>query len=165
MTSTLSAAAAGRPNARRADTTSRAAHRSEISESLLLDGDGWSLNLPLHCRQTALVLCKSVSRRGPETPSIDGMHSARLSGRLSIPRSNRRLSEVLPGGYMLSTCVRMTIEWFVPLGQTRPITMALHSLAADTRTTRGCIGCSVSTDIGNRGTIRYVEEWQTEDDL
>jgi quinol monooxygenase YgiN len=66
---------------------------------------------------------------------------------------------------MLSTCVRMTIEWFVPLGQTRPITMALHSLAADTRTTRGCIGCSVSTDIGNRGTIRYVEEWQTEDDL
>jgi quinol monooxygenase YgiN len=66
---------------------------------------------------------------------------------------------------MLSTCVRMTIEWFVPLGQTRPITMALHSLAADTRTTRGCIGCSVSTDIGKRGAVRYVEEWQTEDDL
>ena len=66
---------------------------------------------------------------------------------------------------MLSTCVRMTIEWFVPLGQARPITMALHSLAADTRTTRGCIGCSVSTDIGKRGAVRYVEEWQTEDDL
>jgi quinol monooxygenase YgiN len=66
---------------------------------------------------------------------------------------------------MLSTCVRMTIEWFVPLGQTRPITMALHSLAADTRTTRGCIGCSVSTDIGKRGAVRYIEEWQTEDDL
>jgi quinol monooxygenase YgiN len=66
---------------------------------------------------------------------------------------------------MLSTGVRMTIEWHMPLGQTRPITMALHSLAADTRTTRGCIGCSVSTDIGKRGTVRYVEEWQTEDDL
>ena len=66
---------------------------------------------------------------------------------------------------MLSTCVRMTIEWLVPLGQTRPMTMALHSLAADTRTTRGCVGCSVSTDIGKRGTVRYVEEWQTEDDL
>jgi quinol monooxygenase YgiN len=66
---------------------------------------------------------------------------------------------------MLSTSVRMTIEWFVPLGQTRPITLALHSLAADTRTTRGCIGCSVSTDIGKRGAVRYVEEWQTEDDL
>jgi len=66
---------------------------------------------------------------------------------------------------MLSACVRMTIEWHVPLGQTRPITIALHSLAADTRTTRGCVGCSVSTDIGSRGTIRYVEEWQTEEDL
>ena len=43
--------------------------------------------------------------------------------------------------------------------------MALHSLAADTRTTRGCIGCSVSTDIGKRGTVRYIEEWQSEDDL
>ena len=59
----------------------------------------------------------------------------------------------------------MTIEWFVPLGQTRPITMALHSVAAETRTARGCVGCSVSTDIGNRGTVRYVEEWLTEDDL
>jgi quinol monooxygenase YgiN len=59
----------------------------------------------------------------------------------------------------------MTIEWLVPLGQTRPITMALHSLAADTRTNHGCVGCSVSTDIGNRGTVRYIEEWQTEDDL
>jgi quinol monooxygenase YgiN len=43
--------------------------------------------------------------------------------------------------------------------------MALQSIAADTRTTRGCVGCSVSTDIGTRGTIRYIEEWQTEDDL
>lgn len=59
----------------------------------------------------------------------------------------------------------MTIEWFVPLGQTRPITMALHTLAAETRTTRGCVGCSVATDIGNRGTVRYTEEWLTEDDL
>ena len=66
---------------------------------------------------------------------------------------------------MLSTSVRMTIEWYVPLGQTRPVTMALHSVAADTRTTRGCVGCSVSTDIGKRGAVRYVEEWQTEDDL
>jgi quinol monooxygenase YgiN len=59
----------------------------------------------------------------------------------------------------------MTIEWLVPLGQTRPMTMTLHSLAADTRAMRGCVGCSVSTDIGKRGTVRYTEEWQTEDDL
>jgi quinol monooxygenase YgiN len=66
---------------------------------------------------------------------------------------------------MLAMRVRMTIEWFVPLGQTRPITNALQSLAAETRPTRGCIGCSVMTDIGNRGTVRYTEEWLTEDDL
>ncbi len=66
---------------------------------------------------------------------------------------------------MLSTRVRMTIEWLVPLGQARPITMALHSIAADTRTERGCVGCSVSTDMGKRGTVRYVEDWQTEADL
>ena len=59
----------------------------------------------------------------------------------------------------------MTIEWLVPLGQTRPMTMTLHSLAADTRTEHGCVGCSVSTDIGKRGTVRYTEEWQTEEDM
>jgi len=65
----------------------------------------------------------------------------------------------------MSTRAWMTIEWHLPLGQTRPITMALHSLAADTRTTRGCISCSVAADIGRRGTVRYTEEWMTEDDL
>lgn len=62
-------------------------------------------------------------------------------------------------------CVRLTIEWHVPFGETRPITIALHELAAGTRATRGCIGCSVSADLGDRGTVRYVEEWQTEDEL
>jgi quinol monooxygenase YgiN len=66
---------------------------------------------------------------------------------------------------MFSTCVRMMIEWFVPVGQTRPIMVALHSLAEETRATSGCIGCSVTTDIGNRGTMRYTEEWLTEEDL
>jgi quinol monooxygenase YgiN len=66
---------------------------------------------------------------------------------------------------MLATSIRMTIEWLVPLGQLRPITIALHSVAAETRTTRGCLGCSVASDIGTRGTVRYVEEWLTEDDL
>ncbi len=61
--------------------------------------------------------------------------------------------------------VRMTVEWLVPLGETRPITMALHAVAAETRGVRGCIGCSVSTDIGKGGAIRYVEDWTTEEDL
>jgi quinol monooxygenase YgiN len=59
----------------------------------------------------------------------------------------------------------MLVEWLVPLGETRPITMALHSLAGETRTLRGCVGCSVTTDIGTAGSVRYVEEWKTEEDL
>jgi len=55
----------------------------------------------------------------------------------------------------------MTVEWLVPLGQARPITMALHSLSADTRTARGCTGSSVSTALSNGVFVRYVEDWQT----
>ena len=66
---------------------------------------------------------------------------------------------------MSFTHVRMTIEWSVPLGQTRPITMALHSLAADVRPTFGCVSCSVLTDMGKHSVVRYVEEWRTEEDL
>jgi quinol monooxygenase YgiN len=66
---------------------------------------------------------------------------------------------------MVPPNARMTIEWFVPLGQARPLTMALHSLAAEVRTFHGCMGCSVSTDLANQGTVRYIEDWRTEDDL
>jgi len=66
---------------------------------------------------------------------------------------------------MFSTSVRMIIEWLVPLGQTRAITSALHSLAAETRSRPGCLACSVSTDITNRSMVRYTEEWLTEEDL
>jgi quinol monooxygenase YgiN len=59
----------------------------------------------------------------------------------------------------------MTIEWQVPLGQARAISMALQSLSADTRAARGCTGCSVSTELANGVTLRYVEDWQTEEDL
>jgi quinol monooxygenase YgiN len=66
---------------------------------------------------------------------------------------------------MSFTHARMTIEWLVPIGQTRSITMALHSLASDVRPTAGCVSCSVSTDMANRGVVRYVEEWESEEDL
>ncbi len=66
---------------------------------------------------------------------------------------------------MVPKCVRMTVEWLLPLGQMMPITHALHSLATDIRAVRGCIGCSVSTDIGPRAAVRYMEEWKTEEDL
>jgi quinol monooxygenase YgiN len=66
---------------------------------------------------------------------------------------------------MPSANTLMLIEWVVPLGQTGAITMALHSIAAETRAVRGCLGCSVATNISNRGAVRYTEEWQTENDL
>ena len=66
---------------------------------------------------------------------------------------------------MTATHVRMTIEWSVPIGQTRPMTIALHSVASDVRATPGCVSCTVSTDIAYRGVVRYAEEWQTEDAL
>jgi quinol monooxygenase YgiN len=59
----------------------------------------------------------------------------------------------------------MTVEWLVPRGQARAITIALHSLMTTTRAAHGCIGCSTSTDLGDRDTVRYTEEWRTEEDL
>ena len=59
----------------------------------------------------------------------------------------------------------MRVEWHVPIGQTRPIMAALQTLAADTRGRPGCIGCSVSSDLTNGGTVRYSEKWQSEEDL
>ena len=34
-----------------------------------------------------------------------------------------------------------------------------------TRAEPGCVGCSLSTDMGRQVVIRYTEEWKTEDDL
>jgi quinol monooxygenase YgiN len=59
----------------------------------------------------------------------------------------------------------MTIEWIVPVGKARSMTEALHVLMATTRTEPGCVGCSVSADLADKGKIRYSEEWQTEDAL
>ena len=59
----------------------------------------------------------------------------------------------------------MTIEWLVPVGKARSMTEALHLLVASTRTEPGCVGCSVAADLGEKGRIRYSEEWQTEDAL
>ena len=66
---------------------------------------------------------------------------------------------------MAKSHVCMTVEWHVPAAETGPITAALHALMIATRTARGCVGCSVSTGVGNSGAVRYTEEWQTEEDL
>jgi len=59
----------------------------------------------------------------------------------------------------------MKVEWHVPISQASSTMSALHSIAAETRTRHGCVGCSVATDLTHRGTVRYTEEWLTEEDL
>jgi quinol monooxygenase YgiN len=66
---------------------------------------------------------------------------------------------------MTALHVRMTIQWLVPVGKARLMTDALHLLIATTRSEPGCVGCSVSADVSERGTIRYSEEWASEDAL
>jgi len=66
---------------------------------------------------------------------------------------------------MAALRVRMTIQWLVPVGKVRSMTEALHTLMAATRTEPGCTGCSVSADIAEKGSIRYTEEWQSEEAL
>jgi quinol monooxygenase YgiN len=61
--------------------------------------------------------------------------------------------------------VRMIVSWYTPIGQAHRITIALHSMMDETRALHGCVGCSVSTRIREQGIVRYVEEWQTEEDL
>jgi quinol monooxygenase YgiN len=59
----------------------------------------------------------------------------------------------------------MTIQWLVPAGKARSMTEALHTLIASTRAQPGCIACSISADVAEKGKIRYSEEWQTEEAL
>ena len=42
---------------------------------------------------------------------------------------------------------------------------ALYSLAATVKPRQGCVGCVVSMGVANHATIRYIEEWATENDL
>ena len=101
----------------------------------------------------------------PSAPgAVDGTSSALPSGRASdVPASGCADGGGSGNGFVAR--VRMTVEWFVPLGQARPITQALHSMMVDTRRSHGCIGCSLSTGIRDQGTVRYTEEWESEDDL
>jgi len=59
----------------------------------------------------------------------------------------------------------MSVKWLVPPGESRPLTGALQSLMIATRSERGCVGCTLSTDMGARVAISYIEDWQTEEDL
>ena len=66
---------------------------------------------------------------------------------------------------MVTSQVRLTIDWVVPLAETGPINTALQTLMVAARTELGCVGCSLSTRMGERAGFSYEEIWRTEGDL
>ena len=66
---------------------------------------------------------------------------------------------------MESRLVRMTLRWSAPPGELQMITVTLQGLMLATRAEPGCVECSLSTTLGKRAVIQYVEDWKTEDDL
>jgi quinol monooxygenase YgiN len=66
---------------------------------------------------------------------------------------------------MSDTPVRMTLRWSIQPGESPMLLSVLQRLMVSTRTEPGCIGCSLSTDMGPRVVIDYVEEWIDEDNL
>ena len=61
--------------------------------------------------------------------------------------------------------VRMTLKWRVAAVAATPIMSALQTVLFRTRTERGCVGGSLSTEIGPHVEIRYVVDWESEGDL
>lgn len=61
--------------------------------------------------------------------------------------------------------VRMTLKWSVTAGEARSIAGTLQTLMIETRMAPGCLGCSSSFEMDQRASIRYVEEWKTEEEL
>jgi len=66
---------------------------------------------------------------------------------------------------MNDTPVRMTLRWSILPVESRSLLSVLQGLMVSTRAEPGCIGCSLSTDMGSRVVIAYVEEWSDEDYL
>ena len=66
---------------------------------------------------------------------------------------------------MAPKTVRMSVEWTAPFAQARSMAAALHSLAATVKLRHGCVGCVVSMGVAHQATIRYIEEWATEEAL
>lgn len=66
---------------------------------------------------------------------------------------------------VLAEPVRMSLKWEISPQESGPITAALHALMVDARGEPGYISCQLSTEMGGRAGLRYVEEWATEGDL
>ena len=65
----------------------------------------------------------------------------------------------------MSTTIGMKLRWLVPPHELGPITFALNTIMVAIREQPGCVTCRLSTDVGPRIAIEYVEEWKAEEDL
>lgn len=61
--------------------------------------------------------------------------------------------------------VQMTVQWSVSPQEAGAILSALHSLMVAVRGEPGCICCHLTTEMGDRTGLRYVEKWKEEEDL
>jgi quinol monooxygenase YgiN len=66
---------------------------------------------------------------------------------------------------MNTAAIRMALQWRVIPEETAAMMSALQTVLVRTRLERGCISCALSTEIGSRLEIRYVADWESEDDL
>ena len=71
----------------------------------------------------------------------------------------------LAPGVSLSTPIGMRFRWLVAPHDLGPITFALNTIMVAAREQPGCVNCRLSTDLGSRVALEYVEEWKAEEDL
>lgn len=66
-------------------------------------------------------------------------------------------------GAPLWRVVRLAVALAAPATGTNQVVHALRLLASPTRIEPGCLECRVWIEDGEESTVRYVEEWATED--
>ncbi len=59
----------------------------------------------------------------------------------------------------------MTVKWVVPPHESERISAALHALMVAARVEPGYVTCHLSTVMGERAGLLYVEEWSQESHL
>ena len=69
------------------------------------------------------------------------------------------------GAEKVSQPVRMKVCWRVTPHESSRITSALHALMVVIRAEPSCLGCQLSTEMGEQTGICYTEEWRDEDAL
>jgi quinol monooxygenase YgiN len=68
-------------------------------------------------------------------------------------------------GALQRDVVRLSVVLVASPRGTQQLVEALRSLIVTTRLQKGCLGCRVWTEQGDERSVRYTEEWATEEDL